>query len=126
MKLKLITITSLTLALAGCGSTGANYRPIVDGPTGYAYSRDLGQCRQVAERKSYVNDDAKLKAVAGAVLGGLIGAASADKGDAGEGAVAGAVVGGLIGTGDGASEAHKDRKKIVIRCMRGRGHNVVG
>lgn len=122
MKTKLIALSTLALTITGCAGTGSNYQPIVDGSVGYGYSQDLKQCRRVAEQKRYLNSDTKLKAATGAILGGLIGAA----GDGGDGAVAGAVAGGLIGTGEGAANVHKARKQIVIRCMQGRGHAVVG
>ncbi len=64
------------LLLPAYTSTGANYQPIVDGPTGYAFSSDLSQCKQLAEKRKYLNDDVKTQAVAGAVVGGVIGAIS--------------------------------------------------
>ena len=39
-----------------------------------------------------------------------------------DGALAGAAAGGL----GGAAEAHGERRQIVMNCMEGRGHNIVG
>ena len=122
----IVAVLFAAAPLAACGSTGANYEPIVDGPTGHAYYRDLSACRSLAEQRRYLDDETKLNAAIGAAAGGLIGAVSADDGDEGEGAIAGAVIGGLAGTATGASDAHAHRKQIVINCMSGRGHRVVG
>lgn len=97
----------------------------MDGPTGYAYEKDLGDCKALAEQRGLFNDDTKMAALAGAAIGGLVGAVEADKDEAG-GAVVGALAGGAVGAGAGAAEAHGERKEIVIKCMRGRGHRVVG
>ncbi len=127
MKIKsVLLMLGATAFIAGCGSTGAQYEPIVDGPTTHAYYRDLSACRSLAEQRRYMNDDTKLSAAIGAAAGGLLGAVSADDGDEGEGLVAGAVIGGLAGTASGATDAHAQRKQIVINCMSGRGHRVVG
>ena len=126
MMMKFLTIAVLGVALTACGETGANYRPVVDGPRDRLYAQDLSECRHLARERGYLNDDTKTQAGVGAVLGGLVGAVSADDGDEGEGAIVGAAAGALIGAGSGAADAHGERKNIVIRCLRGRGHRVVG
>lgn len=131
MKMTLSYPMSLTpfvilLGLAACGQTGSNYRPIVDGPLGYAYEKDLAQCKQLAEQRGLFNDETKMAALAGAAIGGVLGAVEADDNTAPGGAVVGALAGGAIGAGGGAVKAHGERKQIVMNCMAGRGHRVVG
>lgn len=111
------------LALGGCASGGAAYQPIVDGPTGAAYQADLADCQQLAETRGYDNSDTRTSAAIGAGLGGIIGLA--DSGSLGEAAV-GAAIGGLFGGGSGAIETREERKQIVMNCMAGRGHRIVG
>lgn len=121
MKSKIAMCVFLSIAVTACGSTGSNYQPITDGPVSSRYFGDLRACKRVAEKKRYDNDESRNKIIGGAVLGGLIGAGES-RGDA----AVGAVVGGLIGGAKGAIATKKARKKIVINCMKGRGHRVVG
>ena len=116
----------LAFGLGACGQTGSSYRPIVDGPLGYAYENDLGQCQQLAEQRKLFNGETKAAALAGAAVLGAVGAADADDNKAAGAAIAGALVGGAFGAGAGAVKAQGERKDIVINCMRGRGHKVVG
>lgn len=111
------------LVLSGCANTASGYRPIVDGYQGEAYFADLEDCQELARSKRYDNGDTKTAALAGAVVGGAVGAIDDDSV---EGAIVGALLGGLIGGASGAAETRTDRKEIVIRCMSGRGHAVVG
>ncbi|MBO9421425.1 MULTISPECIES: hypothetical protein [Stappiaceae] len=117
----------LVVGLTACGQTGSNYRPIVDGPMGYTYEKDLGDCKALAEQRRLFDDETKMAALAGAAIGGVLGAVEDDDGkNAAGNAVAGALAGGAIGAGGGALNAHGERKQIVMNCMRGRGHRVVG
>lgn len=113
-----------TILLTGCASGGAAYKPIIDGPTGTAYKADLDQCQNLAETKSYDNSDTRTGAAIGAGLGGLIALADSDSGTGD--VVGGAIIGALFGGGEAAFKTRKDRKNIVLNCMAGRGHNVVG
>ena len=123
---KLIGYIGLTVVLtglmAGCGSTASSYEPIVDGPKDDQYHNDLAACSTLAEQRDYTNDDVKSEALLGAGIGALLGAIE----DGGEGAVAGAVIGGATGGGSRAWDTREEQKQIVIQCMKGRGHNVVG
>lgn len=125
-KSPMIATATILLGLTACGQTGSNYRPIVDGPLGYAYEKDLAQCKQLAEQRGLFNDETKMAALAGAAIGGVLGAVEADDNTAPGGAVVGALAGGAIGAGGGAVKAHGERKQIVMNCMAGRGHRVVG
>ncbi|MBB1486353.1 glycine zipper family protein [Oceanospirillum sediminis] len=115
----LIVLTAFT---TGCGSTASSYQPIVDGPKGQRYHNDLAACSSLAEQRSYTNDDVKSEGLMGAGIGALFGALE----DGGEGAVAGAIIGGAAGAGGRAWDTREERKHIVVQCMRGRGHRVVG
>lgn len=122
--LKLASIVWVTLTLSACGASGAKYSPIVDGPTGGAFTSDLADCRSLSETRPYLNDDVKSEAAAGAVVGAVIGAL--DESDSLEGAIAGAIVGGAVSAGGRAWETREERKEIIISCMGQRGHRVVG
>ncbi len=112
----------LMLGLAACGNTGADYQPILDGTPNARYSADLAACQQVAEQRSYLNDNVKSEAALGAGVGGLVGAV--DEGV--EGAIAGALVGGLIGGASRSWDTMEERQQVVTACMQGRNHPVVG
>lgn len=109
-----------TIALSGCFATGAQHRPIVDGGDLANYETDLAECQHVAEQREYVNEETKTDALIGAVIGALAGI-----GESKEDTIGGAAVGALIGGGAQAYQTIDERKKIVIRCMQGRGYNVV-
>ena len=118
----LLATAAATLVLSGCGASASKYQPIVDGPKGAGYEQDLSACSQVAEQREYLNDDVKSEAMMAAGVGGVLG--GIDQGL--EGAIGGALVGGAIGAGGKAWQVRDDRKKIVIECMKQRGHKVVG
>lgn len=107
-------------SLSGCFSTGAEHRPIVDGGDLANYETDLVECQQLALQRDPNDDETKTSALIGAVIGTLVGL-----GEGAEEAVAGAAVGALVGAGEQAYSTSKERKHIVINCMRGRGYNVV-
>ncbi|MEO1107665.1 MAG: glycine zipper family protein [Pseudomonadota bacterium] len=113
-------LMALGLTLTACAD--ANDPLIVDGHRNPNFQSDLAACEQVSLQKEKSNDSA----IAGAIVGGLVGAAEADSGDALAGLGVGAAVGGLLGTAEDSSELDEARKSIVFNCMRGRGHNVVG
>jgi outer membrane lipoprotein SlyB len=126
MKHLLFTTAALAgLFLAGCANTGATYDPIADGAVRAAYADDLESCQKLATMRGYANDDTKTSAVIGAGLGALAGIADDDINDT-EGAIAGAVVGAVVGGGAGMLETRGQRRQVVIDCMKGRGHPVVG
>lgn len=117
------TIMCCSLVLGGCANTASGYRPIVDGYEDEIYHADLADCQALAKTKSYDNGDSRTSALAGAVVGG---AAGVIEDGSVEGAVVGVLLGALIGGATGAADTREDRKDIVIRCMDGRGHAVVG
>ena len=118
--------TQFTLTAAGlvlmtaCADSGANYQPILDGTPTLAYRADLDACQALARNQRQFDEDTVAATVIGAGVGAVLG--EADSGDALEGAIAGALAGG-VSSAVGASEK---REAIVIECLRGRGHRVVG
>ncbi|WP_019960093.1 glycine zipper family protein [Woodsholea maritima] len=123
MKLvSVITLGVIALSTAACANSGASYRPIVDGPQSATYESDLAACQGVAQQRSYLNGDVRNDALIGAAVGGAIGLVTGDSEDAWDGALGG----GLMGGGAAMHETRGERRDIVIECMKGRGHNVVG
>lgn len=118
MKTKFILSAFGVVLVAGCADSGANYRPILDGSPTPAYEADLAACRALS------SEQFGKETLGATVLGAGVGAAlgKADNGDALGGAVAGALTGGVAG----AVDVNERREAIVVECMRGRGHRVVG
>ncbi len=118
MKTQLALSVAVLVSVAACSDSGANYRPILDGAPTPEYEADLAACQALA-RDQFEHETlgaTVLGAGAGAVLG------EADSGDAAGGAIAGAVAGGVASAVDVSERRHS----IVIECLRGRGHRVVG
>ena len=107
--------------LAGCLNTGAKHRPIVDGSDPERYEADLAVCQALARQRPHMNEDTKLDTSIGAAVGGVVGAVTGGA----EGAIGGAVAGATGSAIQGSRRTVDERKGIVIRCMVGRGHNVV-
>lgn len=118
MKPQLAFVATGSLLVAACADSGANYRPILDGTPTAAYETDLAACQALARGQF------RHEALGATVLGTGIGAAmgKADSGDALGGAAAGALTGGLMS----AIDSKEHREAIVVECMRGRSHRVVG
>ncbi|MDF1804280.1 glycine zipper family protein [Thalassovita sp.] len=116
------TITLITFAgvglLAACADSGANYTPILDGAPSAGFQNDLAACQTLA--RNQFNREALGAAAMGAGAGALLG--EVDSSDALGGAIAGALAGGVAG----AVDVNERREAIVIECLRGRGHAVVG
>jgi len=129
---KMMVSVIVVSMLAGCATAppgpgqgvGAAYTPVVDmqGVDPARYEQDVAQCRAYAAQIDPAGRAAGA-AVAGALFGALLSAAAGNKSyynkqNAGVGAVLGASAGG-------ASGLH-DAKSIIMRCMAGRGYNVLG
>jgi uncharacterized protein YcfJ len=106
--------------VAACADSGANYQPILDGTPTLAYRADLTACQDLARNQSQFDEDTIAATVIGAGVGAALG--EVDSGDPLEGAIAGALAGGV----SSAVDASERRESIVIECLRGRGHRVVG
>ncbi|SLN31435.1 hypothetical protein PSA7680_01516 [Pseudoruegeria aquimaris] len=111
----------LPLGLGACADSGANHTPVLDGPPNATYRADLAACRRLAKEQGQLDRETAGATVLGAGAGALLGAAD-DDGDAIGGAIAGALAGGAAGT----VNASNRREEILIECLRGRGHRVVG
>jgi len=99
----------------------ADYTPILDGPEGDTYQSDLAACQSLAANQEQFNQEA----LGAAVAGGLLGAAVADH-DGSATAVEGLIGGALIAYVMAQIETVEEKEDIVIACMQGRGHRVVG
>lgn len=112
--------------LTGCATSGANYQPIIDIRPGQSQEQmfsDLQQCQMFAQRKASEAQAAVAGAIGSAVLGIAIGAALG-----GNSSIntklggASAIMGGVSAAG----AASESRQAVVMRCMAGRGWNVLG
>lgn len=117
---KFLPLCIATVLLTACAGTGAEYRPVVDRP-GPNFETDLAQCQHLATQRDYVNGDSMTDTAVGAGIGGVVGILS----NSWTGAAVGAAVGGAGGATVGGLEAKDDRKTIVVKCMQGRGYNVL-
>ncbi len=120
MQYKQFLVIPVLFSLVGCGATAGKYQPIVDQPNAQ-YSADLKDCQNLAAKRSYLNDDVKTSAVAGATIGTLLSGFDS-WGDVAGSAAAGAV----ITAGSRAWEVREERKQIIMECLRGRNHLVAG
>jgi hypothetical protein len=109
--------------VAACENTGANYRPVIDGPVGANYETDLYQCQSLAASGATVDGNTAGTVVAGAGLGA---ASSVIINDNSDNLGQAAAVGALAGLTADAINKNQNREAIVKNCMRGRGYNVVG
>jgi hypothetical protein len=109
------------MVLSACADIGASYQPIVDGAPSASFQSDLQACQSLARGQLQLDQDTMGSAAAGGLLGSAI-AAHDDGSTAVEGLVGGALV-GLVG---GVSKSKDKREAIVVDCMKGRGHPVVG
>ena len=119
--MKHLIVVPAVLAVAACADSGANYQPILDGQPTAAFQSDLAACRSLARNQRQFDQETLGAAVLGAGTGAVLGEVD-DEGDA----LGGAIVGALAGSAAGAVNASERREAIVVECLRGRGHAVVG
>lgn len=119
--MKLLMIIPACLTVAACADSGANYQPILDGPSTAAYRADLAACQSLAHNQNQFDQETLGATVLGAGAGAALGELDDDAN-----ALGGAVVGALAGGVAGAVNASERREAIVLECLRGRGHRVVG
>lgn len=121
------------LILSACAEPLAEYRPAfdpaqIDQPR---YESDLRECLSVAqqEKAKYdrrLNQQTWANLFVGALIGVAVGAAYGNDGvGIGDGAAIGAGAGALTGGGDAAELAQYGPRRLVDRCMIGRGHRVL-
>lgn len=121
MKHATLSLCLLPAILAACAGSGADYTPILDGQRTAAFQSDLSACQALARDQRQFDQETAGAVVLGAGAGALLGAAD-DDADAAGGAIAGALAGGVTS----AVNASERREAIVVECLRGRGHRVVG
>jgi hypothetical protein len=112
----------VTAAIAVVFTTACtDYAPILDGPESETYQSDVAACQSLAASQKRFNQDA----LGAAVAGGLLGVAVANHDGSAttvEGLIGGALIAYVMAQGDAVEE----KEDIVVACMQGRGHRVVG
>jgi len=121
MKHVFLPVLAILPVLAACDGTGATYTPILDGTPSVAFQSDLSDCQSLARNQRQFDQETVAAAVLGAGVGAVLGKVD-DDGDAAGGAIAGALAGGT----SVAVDVSDRREAIVVECLRGRGHRVVG
>ena len=121
MKPILSVVLALTPVLGACANSGTDVDPVLDGAPTAQFQSDLSACRALARSQSQLDRETMAQAAMGVGIGGVLGELD-DEGNA----LGGAVVGALAGAAAGAVEASDAREGIVMQCVRGRGHAVVG
>lgn len=119
--MKHLMIVPAMLMVAACAESGAHYQPILDGSATPAYRADLAACQTLARNQRQLSQETLVAAALGAGAGAILGEVD-DDGTA----LGGAVVGALAGGAASAVEVNERRQAIVVQCLRGRGHRVVG
>ena len=119
----LLVYTMVIFSLAGCATTGANYRPIVDTKNidFNKYESDLRDCQSFATQTASAGQSAAAGAVAGAVLGAALAAAAGSRYDR----TSTARVGALSGAVGAGAEGERNQRNIINRCLAGRGYSVL-
>lgn len=107
--------------VAACENSGANYTPIIDGPTNPNYNVDLSECQSLAASGAGIDERTAGAVATGAVVAG---ASSAIWNGKNIGKAAG--IGALAGLTTSEVRKNSERETIVKRCMVGRGYNVIG
>ncbi|WP_039018165.1 hypothetical protein [Halocynthiibacter namhaensis] len=121
--IRAVLLTGLILTAAACGQNEVDKPLVLDGVANASYNNDLGQCRAIAA--NYRAEDLRRGAIGGAVIGGIVGVADDNSNDV-AGALTGVAIGGLIGAAEASEELDGLRRNVIIRCMMGRGHPVIG
>lgn len=116
---KLVVLAAL--GLAACGDYYSNRPLAVDGPRKANFAQDETECRALAANFNPGKQGANIGAGAfeGALIGNLTGGGT-------EGGLTGAAIGGVLGAAEGYYEDDEARRQVLINCMIGRGHKVIG
>lgn len=113
---KSVIFTSCIALVAACS---AHPEPIID-PRGVnmdAYAADLEECESYAE-PIHITEGAAKGAAGGAAVGAATGAISGD-------VSRGAGYGAIFGATQYGTEAERDKRMVVKRCLIGRGYRVL-
>ena len=71
--MRFLTTIPVCLTLAACADSGANYRPILDGPASAAYQADLAACQTLARNQNQLDQETLGATVLGAGAGAALG-----------------------------------------------------
>ncbi|MFK7764155.1 MAG: glycine zipper family protein [Roseobacter sp.] len=118
--MKHVVTIPFILSIAACTERGAQYQPVLDGQPAVAFQSDLTACQNLAHAQNQFDQETAGAVVLGAGAGAILGEIDEDD------ALGGAVIGVLAGGVASAVNATERREAIVIECLRGRGHPVVG
>lgn len=127
MKAALALTAALAVAACAAPEQLAEYRPVADA-AGPAYERDLAHCRALATQAEadYLrrqNAEAGANLIAGLLVGAVVGQAI---GGNSQSTAYGAAYGATTGVAATDTElAHGGPRRIVDRCLAGRGHRVL-
>jgi hypothetical protein len=108
---------------AACGTTGANYVPVVDGPVSASFNADLAACQQLAAQQGALASNTGETMLTGAAVGA---AGTALVNNRGNNVRDAAAIGALAGLAAGGLQQQRNKEAIINNCMRQRGHRVVG
>jgi len=114
------TILIAALFLAGCANQTPHRLVDMRGVDIAKFHQDQFECNQYADQVD-VGGSTVNHAIGGAILGALIGAAIGGS----DGAAYGAKVFGVAGAAEGAGSAVQDKRAVAVRCLQGRGYNVL-
>ncbi|MCG7521834.1 glycine zipper domain-containing protein [Ruegeria sp. Ofav3-42] len=112
------------LGLSACGGYSFNKPLAVDGSRNANFAQDETECRALAANFNPGKQAGSIGA--GAVSGALIGNLTSSAGHATEGGFTGAAIGGVLGAAEGYYEDEEARRQVLVNCMLGRGHKVIG
>lgn len=120
MRKTVLCLSGIAL-FAACDELGAADAPILDGVPNASYEQDVTACTALAEDASSNPTEVGVATTAGALVGGL--AAGHEDTDA---APWGALLGAAAGWIGMQSDQQQERRAILVACLQGRGHPVVG
>lgn len=130
MQRSIACASAVALALSGCAAPntpgagiGRTYTPVVDmaGVDGNRYSRDLDECRRLAEQ---VNEGRE--GMQGLIVGALVGAAIGSAYGVNRRGMDGVVTSGMLaGSGAAGRKASTRQEAILGNCLAGRGYRVL-
>ncbi len=112
------------LALAACGDYSSTKPLAVDGTRNESFARDEVECRALAANYNPSKQGGAIGS--GALEGALIGGLTSSGSSRVEHGLAGAAIGGVLGAAEGYYEDDEARRQVLVNCMLGRGHRVVG
>jgi hypothetical protein len=119
---KIVVLFLVTCLLLSCTS-GAKYEPIIDGDTeNNRYKEDLSRCQELAQKYKYNRADNYARTGTAAAIGAVVGQIFGGNTRA---TLSGAAIGAIAGIFSSGIETNEGRKQVVIRCMVGRGYNVL-